>query len=120
MKPDPEDMLPLSAIAFEVLMTLAEGECHGYHMMLAVEERTGTPVHPGTLYRTLARLEEQGVVEESSLRPPGQDERRRQFRLTTFGRRVAEAEARRLARLVDGARRRRLLPEGGRYEPRSS
>lgn len=112
MKPSPGDLLPLSAMAFEVLMTLAEGDCHGYHIMLAVEDRSGAAVHPGTLYRTLARLEEQQVVEEYSPRPPDPDERRRHFRLTSFGRDVAKAEARRLARLVDGARRRRLLTDG--------
>jgi DNA-binding PadR family transcriptional regulator len=112
MKSTPDDILPLSAIAFEVLMTLTEGDCHGYQIMLAVEERTGAPVHPGTLYRTLARLEEQHVVEEFSPRTASSGERRRQFRLTSFGRDVAKAEARRLARLVEGARRRRLLTDG--------
>lgn len=110
MKTRPEDLLPLSPIAFEVLMTLAERECHGYDIMLAVEERTRTPVHPGTLYRTLARLLEQDVVRELPVRA-GADERRRDFRLTPFGRSVAEAEARRLARQVQGARVRRLLPD---------
>ena len=95
-------------------MTLAEGDCHGYHMMLAVEGRTGAPVHPGTLYRTLARLEEQQVVKELPSRRTDGDERRRHFKLTTFGRQVAQAEARRLVRLVEGARRRQLLPAGDR------
>ncbi|MEZ5316848.1 MAG: helix-turn-helix transcriptional regulator [Vicinamibacterales bacterium] len=112
VKSQPDDLLPLSPIAFEALMTLAEGEAHGYQIMLAVEERTGEPVHPGTLYRTLARLMEQDVVRESRPRAADADERRRYFQLTPFGRRVAEAEARRLARQVRGARLRRLLTDG--------
>lgn len=111
VKTTPEDLLPLSPIAFEALMTLADGDAHGYQIMLAVEDRTGAPVHPGTLYRTLARLLEQDIVQE--FRPAGEtDERRRHFRLTPFGRGVARAEAQRLARQVRGARLRRLLEDG--------
>lgn len=112
MKRTPDDLLPLSEVAFESLMSLAERDSHGYHIMLAVEERTASPVHPGTLYRTLARLVEQDVVEEFRPKTPDDDERRRYFRLTRFGRAVAEAEARRLARQVEGARARKLLPDG--------
>lgn len=112
MKRKPDDLLPLSPIAFEALMTLAEAEAHGYQIMLAVEARTGGPVHPGTLYRTLARLMEQDVVRAFRPKVPDVDERRRYFQLTPFGRAVAEAEALRLARQVRGARKRRLLPAG--------
>lgn len=113
----PEDLLPLSSVAFEVLLTLADGDCHGYHIMQAIEERTAgeMTVHPGTLYRTVARLLEQGAVEELPAPPvPEADERRRYYRLTPFGRETAQAEAVRLARQVDSARARRLLGREGR------
>jgi DNA-binding PadR family transcriptional regulator len=71
-------------------------------------------LHAGTLYRTLARLLEQGLIEELDDRPAGDtdDERRRYYRLTHFGLEVARAEARRLAAQVDAARARRLLETG--------
>ena len=108
----PEDLLPLSAVSFEILMTLADGECHGYHIMQDVEQRTGGAVtlHAGTLYRALARLLEQALIEElDERRERTDDERRRYYRLTKLGRGVAEAEAARLEQQVRHARARRLL-----------
>jgi DNA-binding PadR family transcriptional regulator len=107
----PEDLLPLSAVAFEVLITLTEGAAHGYQIMQAVDARSGgdMTLHPGTLYRTLARLLEQDVIEEIAPRQAGAHERKTAFRLTRFGQAVAEAEAGRLARQVRRARDRRLL-----------
>ena len=108
----PGHPLPLSAVSFEILMTLAEGDCHGYHIMQDVEERTGGAVtlHPGTLYRALARLLEQELIEElDERRDRSDDERRRYYRLTKRGRTVAEAEAARLEQQVRHARARRLL-----------
>lgn len=88
-------------------MTLADADCHGYRIMQAVEDRTGgeMTLHPGTLYRTLARLLEQQAIEEVHL-PDAADgsDRRRLYRLTAFGRQVAVAEAARLARQVQRAR----------------
>jgi DNA-binding PadR family transcriptional regulator len=108
----PESLLPLTAVAFEILMTLADGDCHGYHIMQEVERRTGGAVtlHPGTLYRALARLLEQALIDELDAHPGrDDDERRRYYRLTKFGRLVAEAEATRLEQQVRNARARRLL-----------
>ena len=109
--------LPLTPVAFEILLSLAGGERHGYHIMHAVEERTGGRValHPGTLYRAIARLLDQQLIEELDERPdPAGDERRRYYRLTTFGRDVAEAEAERLESQVQAARALRLLRKTGR------
>jgi DNA-binding PadR family transcriptional regulator len=105
-------MLPLTPVAFEVLLSLAEEERHGYHIMQAVERRTGGGItlHAGTLYRALARLVDVELIEELEERPdPATDERRRYYRLTAFGRQVAEAEAARLESQVRAARALHLL-----------
>ena len=108
----PESLLPLTAVAFEILLTLADGDTHGYHIMQEVERRTEGAIvlHPGTLYRALARLLDSRVIEElDSPRGPNDDERRRYYALTKFGREVLTAEASRLERQVREARARRLL-----------
>jgi len=105
-------MLPLTPVAFEVLLSLAAEERHGYHIMQAVEHRTGGRItlHAGTLYRALARLVDVELIEELEERPdPATDERRRYYRLTAFGRLVAEAEAARLESQVRTARALHLL-----------
>jgi DNA-binding PadR family transcriptional regulator len=110
----PERFLPLTAVVFEILLSLADGERHGYDVMQDVERRTGGQIvlHAGTLYRALSRLLDQGLIEELDERPdPGGDERRRYYRLTPLGRAVARAEAARLASQVVAARR---LLRGGR------
>jgi DNA-binding PadR family transcriptional regulator len=111
--PDPQEYLPLSSAAFEVLLTLSEGEQHGYRIMRDVAQRSGGAVtlHAGTLYRALARLLETGLIEELGERPAADvdDERRRYYRLTPLGLDVARAEAQRLAAQVHAARVRRLL-----------
>ena len=108
--------LPLTHVSFEILLTLAGGEQHGYAIMLEVEARTGGAVnlHAGSLYRALNRLLEAGLIVELDERPgPDEDdERRRYYGLTPKGREVARGEARRLEALVDMARQRRLLPAG--------
>jgi DNA-binding PadR family transcriptional regulator len=106
----PEELLPLTAVAFEILLTLADGDAHGYHIMGAVEERTAGAIvlHPGTLYRALARLMDEELIEEL----PGADAtdaRRRLYSLTRFGRQVAEAETARLHQQLLHAKARRLL-----------
>lgn len=113
---DLHDLLPLTPAAFEVLLALADGEAHGYDIMRSVEARTGggLTLHAGTLYRVLARLLDAGVIAELDERPaPGDDERRRYYALTPFGRRVTEAEAKRLSSQVRAARARKLLGRAG-------
>src|SRR6187431_513056 len=97
--------LPLTPVVFEIALSLAAGERHGYEIMQDVERRTdGTIVlHPGTLYRALARLLDQKLIEELDERPfegrsPSKkdDERRRYYRLTALGQAVARAEVERL------------------------
>jgi DNA-binding PadR family transcriptional regulator len=109
----PEDHVPLAPLVFDVLLALTDGDQHGYRIMRDVSERSagGITLHAGTLYRTLARLLELGLIEELDERPAADvdDQRRRYYRLTPFGREVAKAEARRLAQQVESARRRRLL-----------
>lgn len=112
--------LPLTPATFHILLALAAGERHGYGIMQEVEALTAGRVRlgPGTLYRTLRALLAGGLIAETDERPvPEQaDERRRYYRLTARGHRLATAEAERLAQLVDLARVRRLLagsPTGG-------
>lgn len=111
--PDPHEPLPLTTIVFQILLALADRERHGYGVMQEVEDRTGGAVklRPGTLYRALSRMLEDGWLEEVEDRPDPEldDERRRYYRLTDLGRRVAAAEARRLAREVEWARDKKLL-----------
>jgi DNA-binding PadR family transcriptional regulator len=113
---DPGDLLPLTPVALNVLLALADGERHGYGIMLEVRERTGGTVRlgPGTLYGAIKRLKEGGVIEESGERSePGeapQDERRRYYRLTGFGGEVLAAEVERLEALVRAARRKGAFP----------
>jgi DNA-binding PadR family transcriptional regulator len=108
----PDSLLPLTPVAFEILLALADGDRHGYSIMQEVELRSGGAVslHAGTLYRALARLLERELIEELDERPAqGDDERRRYYRLTARGRMVAGAEASRLANQVAAARARRLI-----------
>lgn len=113
--PDPEALLPLTPATFHVLLALAEGDRHGYGIGVDVERQTDGRVRlgPGTLYGLVKRLLADGLIVETDERPDPEfdDERRRYYRLTDFGRRTASAEAARLERLVDAARARHLLPE---------
>lgn len=108
------DLLPLTPAVFHILLTLAEGEHHGYGIMQEVEKRSQSRIRlgPGTLYTAIKRLLAEGLIEETEERPDPafDDERRRYYRLTPFGRRVAAAEAGRLESLVLEARTRNLLP----------
>jgi DNA-binding PadR family transcriptional regulator len=106
------DFLPLTPVAFEILLSLTAGERHGYAIMQEVEARTngGMSLHAGTLYRALARLVEAELLEElQESDPEGGDERRRYYRITALGRAVATAEARRLESQVGAARLQGLL-----------
>jgi len=104
---DVERFLPLTPVVLEIAMALAAGDRHGYQIMQAVERRSDGRIvlHPGTLYRALARLLEQGLIEELEERRDADDERRRYYRLTALGRAVARAEVERLAGQVSAARR---------------
>lgn len=107
---NPSEHLPLTPVAFEILLALAEGPRHGYAILQDVEARTEGRVslHPGTLYRALARMTEDGLLEESE-EADSEDGRRRYYRVTGLGRRVAAAEAERLERQVTDARARAFL-----------
>ena len=97
---DPETLLPLSPAVFNILLALADGEKHGYAIMLEVEANTEGQVKmgPGTLYGSIKRMLKAGLIEECDERtdPKMDDQRRRYYRLTGLGRRVLRAESRRL------------------------
>jgi DNA-binding PadR family transcriptional regulator len=109
----PEAELPLTPATFHILLALVDGERHGYAIMREVGERTEGAVRlgPGTLYGSLKRLLEGGLVSDGAERaaPELGDERRRYYRVTDFGLAVARAEARRLDGLVRAARQKKLL-----------
>src|SRR6187402_3350014 len=103
----PDDFLPLTPAAFHILLALADKERHGYDIMREVDERTEGKMRigPGTLYGSIKRMLNDGLIEELDERPDPEldDERRRYYQLTDLGRRVAVAEAQRLERLVKSA-----------------
>ncbi len=105
--------VPLTPAAFHILLALAGGERHGYAIMQEVARVTdgGTRLGPGTLYWTIKRLLDQGLIVEAAERPDPalDDERRRYYRLTLSGLRATRAEVQRLANVVLVARSRRLL-----------
>ena len=106
-------LLPLPPATLHILLSLAEGERHGYGIIQDVEARTAGELRmsAGTLYRSIARMVEQGLITEvSNRRTRVEDERRRYYRLTPFGTAVARAEVRRLSHLVRDARARGLTP----------
>jgi DNA-binding PadR family transcriptional regulator len=109
--PRPDSFLPLTSVVFEILVSLATEDRHGYSILADVRERTGEPLLPGSLYRAMARLLDSGLVEELDERPDPEmdDERRRYYQLTQLGREVAHAESARLERQVKHARAARLL-----------
>ena len=113
----PEDFLPLTPAMFHVLLAIADKERHGYEIMQEVQERTEGSVRlgPGTLYGSIKRMLGDGLIEESGDRPDPafDDERRRYYRLTDFGYRVAKAEPERLASLLKSARAKKLLSRQG-------
>jgi DNA-binding PadR family transcriptional regulator len=110
----PESLLPLPVAVFHILIALADRERHGYSIMQDVAARTESKVQlsAGTLYSSIRRMLEQGLIEElaESPDPSSTDERRRYYRLTRFGRRVAAAEVERLNALVRQARETGLVP----------
>ena len=107
---EPKNMVPLTPAVFHILLALAEGESHGYAIMQDVAATTGGEIRmgPGTLYGTIKRMVEANLIEESDERPDAtlDDVRRRYYRLTGFGSRVAAAETQRLTSLVRNAKQR--------------
>ena len=113
--PDPNSFLPLPTAVFHILVALADRDRHGYSIMQDVATRTDGKVRlsAGTLYSSIRRMLELGLVEElrDSPDPASQDERRRYYRSTRLGRQVATADARRLSDMLSQARATGLIPK---------
>jgi DNA-binding PadR family transcriptional regulator len=111
----PAELLPLTPAVFHIMLALAEGEAHGYGIMLEVNRLTdgALRIGPGTLYRSIQRMLLDGlIVERKDAVDPGiDDERRRYYRLTEPGLQLARAEAQRLEALVKAARQRGLVSQ---------
>jgi DNA-binding PadR family transcriptional regulator len=105
---NPDSLLPLPTAVFHILIALADRDRHGYSIMQDVAARTEGKVQlsAGTLYSSIRRMLEQGLIEElaESPDPSSTDERRRYYRLTRFGKRAAAAEVQRLTTMVQQAR----------------
>ena len=117
MKPDsadPNSLIPLPPATFHILLAVADDDRHGYAIIQDVAVRTDgeLKLSAGTLYRSIQRMMEQGLIAETRERPSPEldDERRRYYRITPFGRAVAQAEARRLTQLVKLARASGFVP----------
>ena len=114
MKPkDPRSFLPLSPLAFQVLLSLSDESRHGYAIIQEIAERTEglISMRTGTMYLLLQRMVADGLIEETSARPKvdDDDERRRYYVPTPLGRAVVTAEAKRLESMVSQARRKQVL-----------
>jgi DNA-binding PadR family transcriptional regulator len=105
-------LLPLAPAFLHILIALGDKDRHGYSIMQDVAERTGGQVRmsPGTLYGSIKRMLAEGLIEELTSGAAGADERRRFYKTTKFGRRVAAAEAERLSALLTQARESGLVP----------
>jgi DNA-binding PadR family transcriptional regulator len=110
---------PLTPVEFHVLLSLSGGGRHGYAILQDVAQRSGAPLRTGTLYTVIKRMLDGRWIEETD--GPGEDERRRYYRLTPLGRDVMRAEAKRMQELVALAQEKRVLgrprklaPERGR------
>jgi DNA-binding PadR family transcriptional regulator len=116
MRRDPEALLPLTPSMFQVLIALADGEKHGYAIIKEVARRTGgaETLRAGTLYTIIRRFVQDGVIAETDERPDPalDDERRRYYRITPFGRDVARAEGQRMQTVLGMARAKNLIPRG--------
>jgi len=106
---------PLTPAVFHILLALADGALHGYGIMQSVKETADLEMGPGTIYGSIQRMEEAGLVREAA--PPAnggdEDSRRRYYALTSEGRKALELESERVARLAKLVRDKRLLPGGG-------
>jgi DNA-binding PadR family transcriptional regulator len=106
--------LPLTPLSLAVLLVLADEPRHGYAIIKALEAETEGRIVPGagTLYAALQRMVDDGLITERSRSlADGDDQRRRYYSLTAFGRDVARAELLRLARLMSSGSARRLVPD---------
>lgn len=110
MTKQPDDLLPLTPAVFHILLVLYDGEKHGYAIMQEVEKVSNGSVSmgPGTLYGSIKRMLRDGLIEEAYDLADGE---RRYYRLTSFGQRVTQVEAQRLAQLVQFAQSKRALGE---------
>lgn len=111
----PSSQLPLSVPVFQILISLADRDLHGYAIIQDVSSRTEGEVQltASTLYAAIKRMLDAGMVEEVSdprRAPDGEDARRRYYRMTAYGREIAQLEAARLERAAGMARAKRLLP----------
>jgi DNA-binding PadR family transcriptional regulator len=114
--PSVDSLLPLPPATLHILMALSEDDRHGYAIIQEIAARTNGAVRmsAGTLYRSIQRMIEQGLIVELQERPAPEldDERRRYYRITKFGAAVARAEVRRLQDLVRLARASGFVPKG--------
>jgi DNA-binding PadR family transcriptional regulator len=112
-RPDVDRLLPLRPVTFQILLTLAGGERHGYGITQDIAGRTSAKMRlePGNLYRSLRTMLDDGLIEESERRPAPDldDERRRYYRITPLGRRVAAAEIARLEAVIADAKAKKWL-----------
>ena len=112
-RPSPESLLPIKPVELLVLTMLSAGDRHGYGIRQDIVEHTqgALALEAGNLYRTIRRLEHAGLIDESGRRPASDsdDERRRYYRLTPFGRKVLAAELERLRDLVRLGEARRII-----------
>ena len=109
----PVQETPLRPAVFHILLSLARGELHGLGIAEAIEDSTDGSVRlgPGTLYRSLKEMARDGLIREVPAAGKGEDPRRRFYALTPFGRSTVQAEAERLARIVQVARANHVLPD---------
>ncbi len=114
---DPESFLPLSAPVLNILLALGGGFLHPYGIMQAIDERTGgkAVILPGTLYTSIARMLDQGLIVDAPERPDPEDDdaRRRYYRLTELGCQVVAGEVARLSVLIRLAEEQHLVPASG-------
>lgn len=110
---DVDPHLPMKPVAFQILLSLADGDRHGYGITQDIAGRTAARmrIEPGNLYRSIKAMLDEGLIQESERRPAPDldDERRRYYRITALGRRVAAAEISRLEALVAEAKSKRFI-----------
>lgn len=109
---DPESLLPLTHLAYHVLLALADTDRHGYGIIKEAARGTGGRVQleTGTLYAALKRLRDEGLIDTGKPAAPHQDQRRRYYRLTAFGRQALQLECERMSRLLGIAADKQVLP----------
>ena len=113
---DPAELLPLTPLSHAILLALADEDLHGYAIVQDVVTQSGGSIKPGTgtLYAALQRMHADGLIADSDVGPgPDEDQRRKYYAITDFGRETARAEARRLMRVLDVAAEKSLAPDAG-------